>query len=111
MKGDDTAAAADAAGGLTRCGSVFDAAPTELEVGMDALSVSALAPAAPPPQSPPQQQEQVDATASPSSSPSPPSIPSRLLSSLPSYLLPAFLVGGFARGGGTFKPLKQHSVR
>lgn len=98
---------AEEQGAFSAPASVFDAAPLELERAMDALSVSSTAMTTPLPPLPP-------LAASPaSSSPSQQqdvafSTPSRLLSSLPSYLLPAFLGGG---GRGTFKPLKQHTVR
>lgn len=111
---EESAASATAASVAAPRHSVFDAAPAELEVGMGlAFAGLAVSPASspsnpstplppPPPRSPPSQQQHPpqDAAAA--------SIPSRLLSSLPSYLLPAFLVGG-ARGS-TFKPLKQHTV-
>lgn len=85
--------------------SFFDAAPSlELEsLSLTTETTGATAavqePVMPPP--PPSQRE-----------PPSPSIPSRLLSSLPSYLLPGFLLGGSGGSSSrkTFKPLKQHTV-
>lgn len=91
--------------------SFFYAAPAELELdlgrAMSGLTVSpASSPSTPlPPPCPPT----TTTTTAPKQDAAASSIPSRMLSNLPSYLLPAFL-GGAARGG-TFKPLKQHTVR
>lgn len=99
--------------------SFFDAAPVELERAVESLSLATTRTAplvVPPssssslPSSPSMQQQVTPPPPSQQDAPSP-SIPSRLLSSLPSYLLPAFLGGGGGNGRGTFKPLKQHTVR
>jgi len=97
----DPALAIDAAAAVMSCSSVFDAVPAELEAAMQSLSLpSPPQPSKPqPPSSPSSQPPNQEAGGS---------IPARLLSSLPSYLLPSFLLGG---GRGTFKPLKQHTVR